>query len=177
MPADCVWFDERLEAWLDGDLDRADARSVKRHLDGCARCRREVALARSIRDRLRQTAMPECPQEVVGDPPIGRPGRGRRFIPALAAGLFAGALALGVVWQVTRTAGPGGPSDAELAEARAELKLALGYVAAAGRAAGRDVGGVLADDGVLRPIRSGLELKVKIPVPRKAHDETVESKT
>lgn len=175
--ADCDWFDERLEPWLDGELQAEEAQAVERHVADCARCRREVDLAQRITNGLRSLKAPGCPNLVVETPGRERDGRRHRLVPALAAGLMAGALALGVVWQMNRTTGPEEPSRAELAEARADLELALGYVAAAGRAAGRDVGGVLADDGVLRPIRSGLNVKLKIPVPREAHNEMVENQS
>lgn len=171
----CEWFDERLEPWLDGELDAADAGRVADHVEGCARCARQVALARRIGAGLRDLGQPACPEHVglgVAQPPRAAP---RRVVPALAAGLMAGALALGVVWQMNGSAPSGEPSPAELAEARADLELALGYVAAAGRAAGRDVGNVLADEAIMRPLRSGLELNVNIPVPRKARNETMEN--
>ncbi len=145
------------------------------HVEGCTRCARQTALARRISAGLRDLEHPGCPEHVGRDVAESSRAEPRRFMPALAAGLMAGALALGVIWQMNGNAPPGEPSPAELAEARAELELALGYVAAAGRAAGRDVGSVLADQAVMRPIRSGLEFKVNIPVPREARNETMES--
>lgn len=173
---DCEWCDERLEPWLDGDLSADETAAVAAHVRDCERCGRQVALARRITTGLRSAPADPCPGRVVET--LARETRPRpsRFHAALAAGFLAGALALGVVWQMNGDSAPGRPSRAEIAEARADLELALGYVAAAGRAAGRDVGNVLAGEA-MHPIRSGLKMNVKIPVPRRAQDDTVETQS
>jgi anti-sigma factor (TIGR02949 family) len=53
-----------LEPYLDGELDRADARELEGHVDGCADCRAALSsldrLRQALRDReLRHTAPPE----------------------------------------------------------------------------------------------------------------------
>lgn len=170
---DCEWFDERLEPWLDGELEGQEALTLERHLRDCGHCRAQAELARRIGTELRSRADETCPERVVERLARESRPRRRRLYPALAAGLMAGAVALGVVWQMNRGPGPDRPSRSELAAARADLELALGYVAAAGRAAGRNVGNVLADE-TMQPIQSGLKMKVRIPVPRQAPNETVE---
>lgn len=174
----CDWFDERLEPWLDGELPADQAEALERHVDECRRCLQQYRLARRIQTGLQGLEQPSCPDSVIGILAERTRPRRRRLAPALAAGLMASALGLGVAWQMHRAGGPDAqPSRAELAEARAELGVALGYVSAAGRAAGRDVGSVLASEGVMRPIRRGLDLEVTFPVlDRESHD-TVESET
>ena len=40
---DCKRAAMLLEAYLDNELDRAEARELERHVDGCAQCRAELA--------------------------------------------------------------------------------------------------------------------------------------
>jgi len=44
----CVDVKERLSAYLDRELESALERSVREHLDGCVRCREELADIRAI---------------------------------------------------------------------------------------------------------------------------------
>ncbi len=46
--SDCSTIAGRLDAWLDGELDPAEAAEVERHLAGCATCRAEADAIRSI---------------------------------------------------------------------------------------------------------------------------------
>lgn len=175
---DCDWCDERLEPWLDGELAADEAAALERHVAECRRCERQVSLARRIQSELRDLEQPACPEGVAGA--LADRTRPRRplLAPALAAGLVAGALGLGVAWQMNRTTETdGAPSRAQLAEARADLGVALGYISAAGRVAGRDVGNVLAGEGLMRPIQRGLDLEITIPALRRESHDMVESET
>lgn len=61
----CEAVRDRLEPWLDGELEAPVARGVRDHLDGCAGCRDELALARRLRQALdRELPMLSCPPEV-----------------------------------------------------------------------------------------------------------------
>lgn len=171
---DCEWFDERLEAYLDGDLDRADADRVARHLQDCAACRRELALSERIRESLKSSAQPACPEEVArsleGIPEVGP--RWKRALP-FAAGIAAALVGLALLWPGAHRSPE--PSAGEIAAARQELGIALGYIAKAGRIASRDVGSVVARNGVMAPIRDGMKLELNLPVPGRARPEQVES--
>ncbi|MCK5438525.1 MAG: zf-HC2 domain-containing protein [Gemmatimonadetes bacterium] len=57
----CAWIHERIEPWLDGDLDREDALTLERHIDGCSDCTAEVEFARSVSATLRSLPVLECP--------------------------------------------------------------------------------------------------------------------
>ncbi len=44
--------DESLQAWLDGELDEAEAHTVRRHVEECDRCSRAVEELRAVRSVL-----------------------------------------------------------------------------------------------------------------------------
>lgn len=175
---DCDWCDERLEPWLDGDLTADEASALESHLAECRRCERQVSLARRIQSDLQNLEQPVCPDGVASALAERTRPRRPRLAPALAAGLMAGAVGLSIVWQMTGTTEKDeSPSRAQLAEARADLGVALGYISAAGRVAGRDVGNVLAGEGLMRPIQRGLDLEITIPALRRESHDMVESET
>lgn len=175
---DCDWCDERLEPWLDGDLPPHEAAALEDHVAGCRRCEREVGLARRIQSELRELEQPACPEAVADALADRTRPRRPRLAPTLAAGLMAGAVGLGIVWQISGTTETDeAPTRVELAEARADLGVALGYISAAGRVAGRDVGNVLAGEGLMRPIQRGLNLEITIPALRRESHDMAESET
>ncbi|MCB1054676.1 MAG: zf-HC2 domain-containing protein [Acidobacteria bacterium] len=63
----CDEADERLEAYLDGDLSEFEAARLKRHLSTCTACAAELAWAERVQHGLR--ALPEhtCPPQVLED--------------------------------------------------------------------------------------------------------------
>ncbi len=64
----CASVRDRIDPWLDGDLDPRDEIRVRRHLDDCAACREELRLARNLRQALR-SGLPTlaCPPEVTAE--------------------------------------------------------------------------------------------------------------
>jgi len=168
---DCERIDELLEAFLDGELEVTEAMAVERHVAGCRQCGESLSLAQRIRDTLRSAGMPACPDELT--PAIEtlasrpRPSAGN-WRHALAAGLAALAIGAAVAWQQPWRGNPD-PSAAELAQARQELRVALGYIAEAGQLAGRDVGTVVTGAG-MNSIRDGLRHGVN-PRPGGSEDQ------
>jgi anti-sigma factor (TIGR02949 family) len=66
---DCKTALSLLEPYLDGELDRGDARELEAHVDGCADCRAALTqlgeLRQSLRDRsLQYTAPPELRERI-----------------------------------------------------------------------------------------------------------------
>jgi hypothetical protein len=64
----CEQVLDRLEAFLDGDLPAAEQALARAHVEGpaaCARCTRELALARSILQTMRELPAETCPPGVV----------------------------------------------------------------------------------------------------------------
>lgn len=171
--SDCDWVDGHLEAYADGELPRAEANRVAAHLDDCTACRRALALAGRIRASLRDMETPACPGRVVSALNRAPIAHRRRWLPAAAGALAASLLAVTVMWPGDPD--PAQPTPRELAEARQDLELALGYIAMAGQKASRDVGEVMTGSGVMTPIRDGMNLQLNIPVPMAARTEQAES--
>ena len=61
----CETVLDRLEAWVDGDLDHAALAQVESHLEGCAACRDEASMAREIRAELREMPRYDTPEVVL----------------------------------------------------------------------------------------------------------------
>lgn len=155
---DCEDVLNRLDAWIDGDLDRADAIGVEAHLDRCPACQAERRLAEEVLAELR--AMPEfavpdrvlqavdrktCPrwvETIRSSLPTGV----RRRLPAAAA---SAAVLLAVVL-VAPWGGRKAPeySDEEIQRAAAETRLALAYIGSITRRAERRVKAKVLEEGV-----------------------------
>lgn len=169
----CAFADERLEAYADGELPAGESAKVARHLEACPACRAELELAGRIRAELGSLSAPACPAPLAEEL-TGIPAPRRGWMPAAGLGaLAASLLAVAVLWTGGERATE--PSPRELAQARQDLELALGYIGKAGRMAGRDVGAVVTKSGLMAPIRDGMQLKLNIPVPKAARTDEMES--
>lgn len=49
-------IDGKLQAWLDGELPRAEGEELERHVEGCARCAEAVEEAKAVLEALRSDA-------------------------------------------------------------------------------------------------------------------------
>jgi anti-sigma factor RsiW len=91
MPLKCEEVQERLSAWLDGELPEEAMAAVEVHLAGCAFCRREVARFRALDEALGALPAPVPPhlaERVLAVQP--RPRRPWWQSLALAASLILG---------------------------------------------------------------------------------------
>jgi anti-sigma factor RsiW len=61
----CIEMDALLEAHLDDELGEFESARLRRHLEGCPRCRHELAWAQQIRQGLRELPQLACPQSVM----------------------------------------------------------------------------------------------------------------
>jgi len=77
----CVWIEERIERYVDGELEGRDLESFERHVESCASCRDELSLARAVTTELRSLPTLECPDRVVEE-------AAARVAPEPAGGLF-----------------------------------------------------------------------------------------
>lgn len=58
---DCRHFQERLSAYLDGETSAADTEAIRRHLEVCPECRRELAAWERLNAALAQLTVPAPP--------------------------------------------------------------------------------------------------------------------
>ena len=137
-PDRCAQVLELLEAWIDGDLDEAEAAAVNAHVDQCESCRAEQQLAEAVVVELRALPEFDLPERVLQAvrektrPTLAQRLRSffddlvSRPVPALAA---VAAVVL-VVLVLSPSPRPTEPeyTDQEVARAVAETRLALAYV-------------------------------------------------
>ncbi|MCW8984003.1 MAG: anti-sigma factor, partial [Thermoanaerobaculales bacterium] len=129
----CADVLERLEAWIDGDLDDGEAAAVKAHIDRCESCRAEQQLAEAVVVELRALPEFDVPESVlqavrtrIRPTPVARLHafiEASRFRPVLALAAVA-AVVLGVL-VLSPPPRPTEPqySDQEVARAVAETRL------------------------------------------------------
>ena len=155
---DCADVLDRLDAWIDGDLDRTEAMAVEAHFDSCPACQAELRLAEEVLVELR--AMPEftVPDRVLQE--VRRKTRPRgveKVLSLLPSGvrrpLPAAAALAAVVLAVVLVAPWGGRdapeySDEEIQRVTAETRLALAYVGSISRRAELRVKERVLDEGV-----------------------------
>jgi len=119
-PFDSAHPDEALAGLVDGTLTPAERAELQAHLDGCERCRAELALAESAAQALRSLPELDAPwglgREAIAEAGKGaaRPDRSRRF--AMVAGIAA-ALILVVGLSVAVLRSPNGGGNANSAGA------------------------------------------------------------
>ncbi len=151
------WFDERIEPYLDGVLPEAERRLFEARLELDGVLAGEVSRARRISGTLAAMPRLKCPSDVrrrVFEITATRPIVPGRWVWAGATA----ALAAVVLAVALRTPPERGPTAAELAQARAEVAVALAYLDRAGRLAGREVGDQWVSGGIVRPVSAGLNL-------------------
>lgn len=139
----CAAVTDRIEAFTDGDLDKATVRRVRQHLDQCASCAKQAELARTLTAELRALPKLDLPDRVmdavraeVGIPADKRiadpPKRFRRpWLAAAAASILVIAGTLFIHQQQGRQ------SDREALRAAAEIEYALACVGEITRRANR----------------------------------------
>ncbi len=177
--------EERLEAYVDGELPEAEAVELERRLESSESLRRQLNLARQVRRALRDLpsfdAAPETLERVrrqttgvvsevgevsevgVGDLVGDRSGavRGFRYRWAIAAALATFAVGL-FTWKTldqTRTA------DLEVVKAAEETRWVLAQVDRLTRKAGRTVRDEVVAKYVVAPTRRGVETALDFPRP------------
>jgi predicted anti-sigma-YlaC factor YlaD len=134
----CADVLERLEAWIDGDLDESEAAAVNAHIRFCGSCRAERRLAETVVAELRALPEIDVPENVLrAVRSRTRPILGERFraffkasrippMPALA--VVVAAVLIVLVLSPSHRHTEQQYTDQEVARAVAETKLALAYV-------------------------------------------------
>jgi anti-sigma factor RsiW len=172
MQVTCSEVLDLLDAWIDGDLEPAEAGVLEAHVERCTACEAERRLAEEIRATLRGLPELELPDRVMKvvraetAPTIGERVRGlldtigARPVPAVAA-VAAIVLFIFAVVPLRQSETPPRYSAEEVERAAEETKLALAYVGGIARYAERQARHkVLSDDavsGTLREISRSIE--------------------
>lgn len=61
----CTWFLDRVELYVDGELDGKEREAFESHARSCAPCRRELSLAETVLEELKALPQLRCPEDVV----------------------------------------------------------------------------------------------------------------
>lgn len=139
-----------LEPHLDGDLTSEESARLQAHLEGCAACTAELALAGRVQAGLRALPQPDCPPEliarvletgrgeVVAFPRRARTLRNRFAAAAAVAALAVGGGSLFLHFQQLQQHAEARQAQ-QVAEATREARLAFAYIGRATRKTGLDV--------------------------------------
>lgn len=163
----CAWTLARLEAYLDGEALSEEIHEIDAHLEGCPACAGQLALARQVRQSLRELPRLACPERVAQAatarlrrrqttawrPRLSRWLTGWRlpvWQPAAAM-----ALVLLVALAVDQRDREPEPTAAEVARAEREARFALAYVGQVGRNTGRTVRDQVIRTWVIEPLELG----------------------
>jgi anti-sigma factor RsiW len=180
----CVWMQERLDAYLDGDLSPTEVTMADLHLARCADCAAELTLARQVAGSLRSLPGQHCPERVTDTvrAHIGAAGNRRLGVKPMPwyyrwQELFKRPLWIGAVTAVfvllTAVVGTKGPDEpqytrAQIEEAEIEAKMALALISEitsrAGSAIQEDVLSVPLVKPALRAVKKKNDEQTFIPL-------------
>jgi anti-sigma factor RsiW len=163
---------DRLEAWVDGDLDVAEAAEVTEHVGRCHSCRAAKREAEELVGALRSLPEYEIPDRVLrgvrartASRPLSRLQdalRGSLFRPVPALAAAAAVVLMVVVLLPWRS--PSTPEIAELEITRAteETKLALALVGSVARRGEARIAGKILGEGVAAETVRGINRSLQI---------------
>jgi len=168
---DRVWADDRLEAWLDGELGDTDAERFASLLSSDDWLQSETDRARLISAEFDAMADAKCPDEVTKAvmahvrrdwlfalPRRLAEGFSRMTSAGLRPALAVFLLLVVVISSIQIVRGPGAASseDAEVAQALQDVKMALAVLADASQTTGTTVGDGVIGPYVVRPMAKGM---------------------
>ena len=144
----CADASDFLEPYLDGDLPPREADRLREHLESCAACAAELALAGRIQSELRSLPQLDCPPEVIER--VVRRGRGEvvpfpgrkeplRWRIAAAAAVVALTLGGGSLFVHLQNQRLQHQRERQVAQATQEARFALAYLGRATRKVGLGV--------------------------------------
>jgi hypothetical protein len=168
----CSEVRDRIEAWLDGDLDALEAANLAAHVDLCPSCqiaKREAEELISALRSLPEYGIPERVIQGVRDRTVRGPffrlqealqGVVLRPVPALAA--VAAIVLMVVVLAPWRIPSSSQYTDHEITRAAKETKLALALVGSAARRAEASLADKVLREGVAAETVRGIDRSLKI---------------
>lgn len=171
---------DNLEAFLDGDLEAAEAARIRTHLEGCSSCAAELTLAERIQRELRSLPQLDCPPEVLervqraggkvvpfvrperSGQPLRRPSLPLRLVAAAA--LVALTLGGGLIFLRFQEQNQQ-PSAAEIARAEREARFALAYFGKVSRRASLDLRDQVIEKRLLLPATRSVARSLSLTEP------------
>jgi hypothetical protein len=134
----CEWALDRIEPYLDGEIDDGERTAFEAHCVSCADCARELSLGIRLRRELRSLKIFDVPPGVIERAaseiatassnvvPLrtSRPHR-RIVLPAIAAAILA---VVATLWFTSERRQYGGYTQQDIERAHAEMALAFSYV-------------------------------------------------
>jgi len=120
----CRYAQERLSAYLDGQLSARETARVERHLLECAACKEELESLRATKRLLSTAPHPRMPRPVVIPPEVQEQQRRTRRMDMSFSTLRASAIAIGVVLALLLSAQTPLLKGASQASPQAELAMA-----------------------------------------------------
>ena len=157
-----MWYDGRVEAFIDGDLPDNESRMFAARLKVDRKLKQSVKDAISLQGTLRAMPTHKCPksvsQQVFAATDTGwrldwNPGW--NWAAAATAAVFAVALSLSLLGP--QHSDPLQPTTAELARARQDLAIAMVYLGRASSVTSREVSRQMINEGFVRPVSRGLQ--------------------
>jgi anti-sigma factor RsiW len=172
----CEWMQERIDAYVDGDLSPAESAVADMHLTRCAACAEELHLARQVAGSLRALPAVRCPDSIpeavrarIGAAGSVRWGvkpwpwyyRWQEFFKSPAVIGVATALLFVVITAVMGNQQKPQPAytQAEIEEAELDAKLALAYLGKYTHRAGKTVRDDVFEQGLIAPIMRAVQRK------------------
>lgn len=154
--ADCGWVDERLDAYVDGELSASEKARVERHLPSCEACSAVAKGLRGVKASLSGLPVLRCPERVLEAvlneaskvDTASQPVRTRRA-PSFAVGLAACLLVAAGAWSIR-----GVIERQQAAERRERIELAIADLQTTLRQRANDVGREAFVQGVAKPTRT-----------------------
>ena len=163
----CEWVLERIEPYLDGELDGGEVSGLEAHLEQCAACAGELRLAGQVRDGLRELPLLACPEGVVDRVQErireARWNRLREWIAGWWSPAWRpiGAVAVGVALLIGATTvyqqREQGPSPEEVALAERQVKWTLAYLGQVGQRTGMTVRDQVIRERLVEPLEQSVK--------------------
>lgn len=162
----CEQARDRMDAWIDGDLDAGAAEEVRRHVAVCSACQADRVRAEQLRSGLRSLPDFDLPPHVFEAVMLASR---RRSVVAVFAGwwarllarpvpvvvAFAGVVVLAVVLTPRPEMPPPRPARAEVEAVTSETRLAFAYLGEAARRAEAQVKARVVEDRVVQTTVNG----------------------
>ena len=157
-----MWYEERVEAFVDGELPDNQARMFAARLKLDKVLKQSVEAAIALQGALSAIPSRKCPGSVsrnvfaeTGTTWHLNWNRNWNWAAAASAAVFAIAVSLSLL--SPRHGDPMEPTAAELAQARQDLAVAMAYLGHASTIASREVSRQILNEGFVRPVSKGLQ--------------------